>query len=115
LIGPNNRVTFKPVAEMRYSQQRLLEISELMKAMSEPSFQRDQPDAPSTGSEEADRPWVISHSGNNLFRGVVGPDSKPIGSIEDGPVFAPAPGVSFSHQELLVLSCEVRKRAELRS
>ena len=42
-------------------------------------------------TEEVNRPRVISQTGNNLFRGLEGAigDSNPIGSIEDGPVFAP--------------------------
>jgi hypothetical protein len=117
LIGPNNRMVFKPVAEMRYSQERLLEISNLMESMSALRIQREQPDAPTAGTEEANRSRVVSESagGNNLFRGIVGPDSKPIGSIEDGPVFAPAAGVTFTHQELLLISGDMKRRAEVRS
>jgi hypothetical protein len=116
LIGPNNRMTFKPAPDLHYSQERLLEISKLMESMSEPRIQREQPDAPSTGTEEPDRSRVLSQTGggNNLFRGTIGPDSKPIGSIEDGPVFAPAPGVNFSHHELFQIAERLRQKAEVR-
>jgi hypothetical protein len=65
-------------------------------------------------TEEANRPRVISQTGNNLFRGLEGAigDSNPIGSIEDGPVFVPAPGVNFSHHELLDIAQRLRNKAE---
>jgi hypothetical protein len=114
LIGPHNSLTFKPAPDLHYAQERLLEISKLMESMAEPRIQPDQPDAPTTGTEEADRPRVVSGTvgGNNLFRGTVGPDSKPIGSIEDGPVFAPAPGVTFSRHELSEVAERLRQKEE---
>lgn|ERR1700681_1891085 len=60
LIGPNNTMTFKPTPDMHYSQERLLEISKLMESMAEPRIQPYQPDAPTTGTEEADRPRVVT-------------------------------------------------------
>ena len=65
-------------------------------------------------TEEANRPRVISQTGNNLFRGLEGAigDSNPIGSIEDGPVFVPAPGVNFSHHELMDIAQRLRNKAE---
>jgi hypothetical protein len=111
LIGPNNKMTFKPVTDMHYSQERLLEISRLMESMAQLRVKREEPDAPSTGTEDASRPRIVAET-YNLFRGAISPDSKPIGSIQDGPVFAPAPGVSFSHRELLDIVERLRQRAD---
>lgn len=114
LLGPNNKLTFKPTPDMPYDHERLLEISKLMESMAEPRIQPGQPDAPTPGTEETDRPRVVSETvgGNNLFRGTVGPDLKPIGSIEDGPVFAPAPGVTFSRHELSEVAERLRQKQE---
>jgi hypothetical protein len=118
LIGPNNKMTFKPVTDMHYNQERLLEISKLMESMAQSRVVREEPAAPAAGTEEPDRPRVVSQTGgNNLFRSIGGTigDSDPIGSIEDGPVFAPAPGVAFSHQELFQIAQLLRQAETVRS
>jgi hypothetical protein len=114
--GVNNSMTIKFIHGLRLEQQRLLDIASYIEPVMHPRIVRDQPDAPA-GAEDANRPRVVSDSlgGNNLFRGVVGPDSKPIGSIEDGPVFAPAPGVYFGHHELFQIAGLLRQTQAARS
>jgi hypothetical protein len=91
------------LANRHFTWELLEEISAFMKKMSEPKIVADQVAIGST-AEDAKRPEVISRSGRNLFCGVVGLNSKLIGSIEDGavfPVFVAAPDVAFTREELL--------------
>jgi hypothetical protein len=115
--GVNNSMTIKFIHGLRLEKQRLLEIAYFIEPMTHPRIVRGQPDVQPTGTEDANRPRVVSDStgGNNLFRGVVGPDSKPIGSIEGGPVFAPAPGVYFSHHELFQIAQLLRQAEAVRA
>jgi hypothetical protein len=104
---------------MHFTAQRLGVISDLMKKMSEPRIVRDQPDAPAAGTGDANRTRIVSQTGGtNLFRGVVGPNSKPVGSIERGhvfPVFVPAPGVAFTCDELSQIAGLLRQAEATRS
>jgi hypothetical protein len=58
----------------------------------------------SSHGTSSDRPRVLSQTGTNIFRGTVGPDSKPVGSIELGNRFTPAPGATFSREDLRNIS-----------
>jgi hypothetical protein len=110
----NNIVNFKPATGVRLTYQRLWEIAQLVE-MTHPRIQGRQSDARPSGTEEANRPRVLSETGgNNLFRGVVGVigDSNPIGSIEDGPIFVPAPGVTFSHHDLRDIAGRLKQKAD---
>jgi hypothetical protein len=102
------------LAGARFDREDLLEIAKFIEPMTHPRFERGQTDPPAASAEEANRPRVISQTGNNLFRGLEGAigDSNPIGSIEDGFVFAPAPGVNFSHHELLDIAQRLRQKAD---
>lgn len=53
----------------------------------------------------------ISNNGSSLFRGIVRPDSKPIGSISllEDARFTPAPDMSFTYQELDQISAFLRQ------
>jgi hypothetical protein len=53
----------------------------------------------------------ILQNGSSLFRGIVLPDSKPIGSISltDYARFTPAPDVSFTYQELDQISAFLKQ------
>jgi hypothetical protein len=49
----------------------------------------------------------ISRNGTKLFRGLVRPDSKPVGTLSletTGAIFTPAPGTSFTSHELFEIS-----------
>jgi len=114
-----DRKRIAPAPNMSFTWERLQEISDLMKQMSEPRFQGGHADAPATGTEDANRPRIVSGSGNNLFRGIIGPTSKPIGSTEGGPVFpfpvfVPAPGVTFTRDELTQIAGFLRQAEQVR-
>lgn len=112
--GTNNIVNFKPATGVRLTYQLLSDIAKFIEPMTHSRIVRDQAEAPkATGTEEANRPRVVSLMGPNVFRTVGGSigDSDPIGSIEDGPVFVPAPGVTFSHQELSQITGFLQQRA----
>jgi hypothetical protein len=116
-LSSDGGVAFSFEPGIRFDHEALLAVSRYIKDMSEARIHQQQAGAPTTTSEEA-RGRVVSQSGTNLFRGIVGADSKPVGSIEDGPVgpvFSPAPGVAFTHEELLQISGDVKRRTELRS
>ena len=109
------------LANRHFTWALLQEISGVMKKMSEPRIVSDQAGAPASATEDANRPGVISRSGRNLFRGVVGPNSKPIGPIGSieyvpiFPVFVPAPGVYFTRDELLQIVGLLRQAEAVRS
>jgi hypothetical protein len=116
--GVNNSMTIKFIHGLRLEKQRLLDIASYIEPMTHPRIVRDQPDAPPTGTEDANRPRIVSQTGgHDLFRSVRGliVDSDPIGSIEDGPAFAPAPGVYFSHHELFRIAQLLRQAEAVRS
>jgi len=115
MSGTNNIVNFKPATGVRLTCQRLWEIAQFVEQMTHPRIQGGQSDAPPSDAEEANRPRVLSETGgNNLFRGIGGVigDSNSIGSIEDGPVFVPAPGVTFSHHDLRDIAERLKQKAE---
>jgi hypothetical protein len=112
-----DRKRIAPAPNMRFTWERLEEISDLMKQMSEPRFQGGQADAPAPAIEDANRPRIVSDTGNNLFRGTIGPTSKPIGSVERGhvfPVFVPAAGVTFTRDELFQITQLLRQAEAVR-
>ena len=110
----NDRTRIALAQGARFYREELSEIAKFIEPMTHPGFERGQTDPPAASAEEANRPRVISQTGNNLFRGLEGAigDSNPIGSIEDGPVFAPAPGVNLSHHELLDIAQRLKQKAE---
>jgi hypothetical protein len=113
-----DRMTIALAENMHFTWGRLQEISDLMKKMSEPRIVRDQAVDPAVGTEDANRTRIVSDRGRSLFRGTIGPTSKPIGSIERGhvfPVFAPAPGVAFTHDELSQIVGLLRQAEAVRS
>jgi hypothetical protein len=114
MAGASNIVKFKPATGARLIYPRLWEIAQLVEQMARPLVQREQSGTPTPGTEDANRPGVVSLVGANVFRTVGGSigDSDPIGTIEDGPVFLPAPGVAFSHHELLDIAERLKQKAE---
>ncbi len=110
----NDRTRIALAQGARFYREDLLEIAKFIEPMTHPRFERGQTDPPAALAEEANRPRVISQTGNNLFRGLEGAigDSNPIGSIDDGPAFLPAPGVNLSHHELLDIAERLRQKVQ---
>jgi hypothetical protein len=108
----NDRTRIALAQGASFYREELFEIAKFIEPMTR--AERGQTDPPAASAEEANRPRVISQTGNNLFRGFEGAigDSNPIGSIEDGPVFDPAPGVNLSHHELLDIAQRLKQKAE---
>jgi hypothetical protein len=118
MAGANNIVKFKPATGARLIYPRLWEITQLVEQMTRPLIQREQSGTPTPGTEDANRPRIMSTTGGrDLFRSVGGfiGNSDPIGSIEDGPVFVPAPGVNFSHDELSQIAQLLRQGEAVRA
>jgi hypothetical protein len=106
-----SRITF--VHGARFDRPDLLHIAMAIEPMTHPPFERGQTDAPASVAEEAHRPRIILQPGTNtLFRAIGGivEYANPVGSIEDG-FFAPAPGVTFGHRELIDVAGHLAQKA----
>jgi hypothetical protein len=114
--GANNIVKFKPATGARLIYPRLWEVTQLVEQMTRPLIQRKESGTPTPSTEDANQPRIRSTTGG-LFRSVGGfiGDSDPIGSIEDGPVFVPASGVNFSHDELSQIAGLLRQAEAVRA
>jgi hypothetical protein len=92
--GTNNIVKFKPATGARLIYPRLWEITQLVEQITRPLIQREQSGTPTPGTEDANRPRIMSTTGGrDLFRSVGG-------FIGDSDRLDPSKTVPFSCQRL---------------